>query len=296
MPPHTEPSNEPVSQHDAIREQLYARIGEVSSLPTLAMQIFEVASDPNTDADDLVRLVEGDPALAARIVRTANSALYGLRRRVNDLMSCIMLIGFKEVRNLALTVYVAKLFRESQGHAGYTRLGLWQHLVCTGSIARFLCKRLRRGPAEDAYLAGLLHDLGIILMDQYMHQRFCSVLDRLTESADVLELERECFGFDHTELGAEIAQRWRFPESLCDSIRFHHAPESYTGEHRELVSGVAVANYICNLKGISSLGVASARRPDDGVFEALGIVPDELALLWEEIDAIISAVQATEMV
>lgn len=287
---HVQPERNP------IQEQLFDRIGEISSLPTLAMQIFEVAADPNTDSDELLRLVESDPALAARIVRTANSAMYGMRRKVTDLLSCITLVGFKEVRNLALTVFVSNLFRGSDTYGCYSRMGLWNHLLCSAAVARFLCKRSRRGPAEDAFLAGLLHDMGLILADQYMHERFCQVIDRLSDEKPNDEIEREIFGFDHTELGAAVAERWRFPASLCEAIRHHHAPEQYQGEYRDLVNSVAVADFICHLKGVSSLGVANGRRPAPHVFESIGVHSDELALLWEEIDDIISAVQASELV
>jgi putative nucleotidyltransferase with HDIG domain len=280
----------------SLHEQIFARIGEVATLPTLAMQIFDIAADPNTDAEGLLRLVESDPALAARIVRTANSALYGMRRKVSDLLSCIMLVGFKEVRNLALTVFVSNLFRESPGYGTYNRLELWRHSVCAGAIARFLCKRMRHGPAEDAYLAGLLHDLGLILMDQYLHKSFCNVIDRLSEAKSTDDIERECLGFDHAQLGAAVAEKWRFPIALCDAIRYHHQPEHYAGEHRELVHCVAVANFVCHLKGVPSLGVVNGHRPPEHIFAALGFSADELASMWGDIDEIIAAASAAELV
>ncbi len=279
---------------NSLYEQVFSRIGELSSLPTLAMQIFEIASDPNSDAEELLRLVEQDPVLATRLVRTANSALYGLRRKVNDLLSCIMLLGFKEVRNLSLTIFVANLFRESDGYGTYSRLELWNHSVCTGAVARYLCKRARRGPAEDAYLGGLLHDIGLILFDQYMHSRFCQIIDGIAQQQSPRELELQALGFTHCDLGASVAQKWRFPESLCDAIRYHHTPELYTGEEKELVYSISLANFICHLKGISSLGVAGGHCPHDVVFQTLGIAKDELALLWEDIDEIISRAQTMQ--
>jgi putative nucleotidyltransferase with HDIG domain len=297
MPPAEAPhAIAPAAARRQLYDKLFSRISEVSSLPTLAMRIFDVASDPNTDAEDLTRVLENDPALAARVVRTANSAFYGLKRKVPDLFSCVMLLGFKEVRNLALTVYVAGLFRETSGYGCYQRQGLWNHLVATAAVARFLCKRVRRREAEDAYLAGLLHDLGYILLDQYLHARFRNVIDQLNERTPTDEIEQSNLGFDHSELGARVAEKWRFPEILVTAIRYHHHTAECPGDERDILNSVALANYICHLKGITSLGMANCHCPPDSVFNELGIAKDELALLWTDIDDVVARAQAMALV
>jgi len=126
-------------------------------------------------------VIESDPTLALRILRTVNSSYLGLTNRVADRKSAISLLGFREVRNLALTVYVGRLFKESGVYRGFTRDGLWNHMVTVATTARMIAKVCHKAGPDEAYLAGLLHDVGYILIDQFLRRHFISVLDRLTQ-------------------------------------------------------------------------------------------------------------------
>src|SRR5690606_37763792 len=109
-----------------------------SSLPTVAMRVIDVAGDQSACSDDLLQVVESDPALATRILRTVNSSQFGRRHQVQNLKDAITLLGFKEIRNLALTVYVARQFQDSGTYRNYSRQGLWSHMVAVGNAARMV--------------------------------------------------------------------------------------------------------------------------------------------------------------
>ena len=190
---------------EVLVKRLFARIGEVSSLPMVAVRIIEVAGDSTAGAEDLHRAIQFDAALAVRVMRTVNSSYYSLSNRVADLKLAIALLGFKEIRNLAITAYVAQLFKRAAGHGTYTREGLWNHLIGVGTVARLIAQTCRKVPPQEAYLAGLLHDLGLILTDPYLHKPFCKVVDALNEETPICEVEREILGFDHAQLGEFVA-------------------------------------------------------------------------------------------
>ncbi len=192
---------------EVLVERLFKRISEVSSLPAVAVRIIEVANDSTTGAEDLHDAVQFDAALAMRIMRTVNSSYYAMQNKVADLKLAITLLGFKEIRNLALTAYIAQLFTKGTGYGKYSREGLWNHLVGVGTVARLIAQTSGKVPPREAYLAGLLHDLGLILIDQYLHQPFCKVIDTLTEERPTCEIEREILGFDHAELGQFVASQ-----------------------------------------------------------------------------------------
>lgn len=276
------PPRDPEKQR--LFEQVFDRILDVSSLPTVATQIIHVAGDSDSTADDLLHVVQGDAAITVRVLRTVNSAYYGLGRSVTNLKSAITLLGFKEVRNLALTVYVANLFKIDNGFGIYSREQLWNHLTGVASAARLIARACGRVAPEEAYLAGLLHDLGIILIDQHLHRLFCQVVVTVSEEISTCRAEQNILDFDHAELGAHAAAKWAFPESIASAIRFHHTPERCEGESRSLVQVVALANYLCSRTGLTSIGVHNVSLPDETCFSELGISKDRLSTIWEELE------------
>ncbi|NUQ65991.1 MAG: HDOD domain-containing protein [Pirellulales bacterium] len=280
---------------EVLVERLFKRISEISSLPAVAVRIIEIANDSKTGAEDLLEAVQFDTAMAARIMRTVNSSYYSMQNKVADLKLAITLLGFKEIRNLAVTAYIAQLFKGSAGHGKYTRAGLWNHMIGVASVAKLIAETCRKAPPREAYLAGLLHDLGLILMDQYLHKPFCEVVDTLTEDASVCQIEQEVLGFHHAELGAFVTSRWNLPEQLSTAIRWHHQPEEYEGEHREMVYVVSLANFFCNLKHLSSLGTPSMRMPPSRVITGLGLQKPQVAGIWEQLDDVLRTADIAEL-
>ena len=287
------PGNEP---HEALLQRLFRRISEISSLPAMAIRIIEVANNLSTDAEDLLHAVQFDAALAMRIMRTVNSSYYALANKVADLKLAITLLGFKEIRNLAMTAYVAQLFKKGAGHATYTREGLWNHLIGVGVVARLIAETCRKVPPREAYLAGLLHDLGLILIDQYLHKPFCQVLDELQPDTAICDLESEILGFNHAELGHFVAAQWNLPAHLTSAICYHHVPEQYEGPHRDMVYVVALANFFANAKGRTSLGVCHPQIPPADVFTRLGLYKVEVTRIWEQLDAALESANVVAMV
>ena len=268
---------------------LFARISEVSTLPAVAMRIIQVANDSTTGAADLLEVVEYDAAMAARIMRTVNSSFYSMQNKVADLKLAITLLGFKEIRNLAMTAYVAQLFKKGKGYGTYTREGLWNHMIGVGIVARLIAEVSRKTAPREAYLAGLLHDFGFILVDQYLNKPFHQLIDSLTEDRSHVEAEEEVLGFDHAALGAYVGNQWRLPEHLVATIRFHHDPTSYVGDHWAMVHTVALADFFCNAKNVSALGVRNTVTPPTQIFSALSLQKSQVNRIWENLDEALKA-------
>lgn len=270
-------------------KKCFAHIGEVSSLPSVALQIVNVANDPATGAGDLLEAVRSDPALSMRLMRSVNSSYYALKEKVADLKQAIALLGFEEIRNLALTAYVAPLFHQTSGYLGYSRQGLWDHMVGAGMAAQLIAKSCRRNRPQEAYLAGLLHDVGLILIDQHLHQPFCDVIDALTEETPVCEIETRVLGFDHAALGEYVAARWSLPERVTAAIGYHHAPDRYEGPHRDIVSAVALADFLCHRRDLSPLGISRTHVPTVPLLAELGLNRQRFSQLVEQLDGVLTA-------
>jgi putative nucleotidyltransferase with HDIG domain len=276
----------------AALERLFQRIGEVSSLPATAHKIISLAGDDNVQADDLREAIQNDPVLVARLLRRLNSSYYALSHKVSDLRTAVSLLGLREIRNLALTVFVSRLFEPAALHNNYKRENLWTHSVAVGAAARLVSRVCGRAAAEEAYIAGLLHDIGLILLDQTLRRHFHKVVDSIDAATPTHIVENRILTFDHALLGGFVARRWNFPDQVADAITFHHQPWCYTGQHKDLVYVVSVANYLCSRAGLTSLGIHNVAPPPDEVYRGLGLDQVTLAIIWDELDATIDKASA----
>lgn len=261
-----------------------SQIDEISTLPHIAMRVMEVAGDPNAGAADLKEVMEGDPALTARVLRCVNSSAYATRQRITNLQHAIAYLGVKQIRNMATMTGVSELFRTPGGIGPYSREGLWRHMVSVAIAARMIARRLGLPDCEDIFLAGLMHDIGIVLEDQYVHQHFCRMIAKsLDEERTLTQCERLHFIFDHTTLGERVAKGWRFPPLVCAAVRHHHHSLEYEGEDKTAVCCVEIANLICSVKGITSVGLNLVRyiAPED---TPLDLRKDDLVVLADELD------------
>lgn len=240
---------------------LAASITQISLLPEATPRLMRVASDPWSEAADLRGALEHDPVLGLRVLHVLNSASFGLRTSVADLDQAIELVSLARVRDVAITVAIAELFRGRAKYLGYDRPGLWKHLVAVAVCSRLLATRLKGGGHANVFLAGLLHDIGIVLLDLYRHDEFHRVLASLNTTRPLASFERKIMPWDHTEVGEAVAERWRVPEFARAVIRWHHDPGSCPAPHTELAHCVAVANAVCSLKGITSVGPNLVRLP-----------------------------------
>lgn len=272
------------ADYQHLLERLFEKVGEVSSLPFAAVRLIELASNEEASVDELYNEIKTNPAMAARIMRVVNSAYYSRRFTIQDLKQAISLLGFLEVRNLALTVYVSQLF-ESPVYVGeYSREALWEHLVAVATASRMIAEQCGHAAPEEAYLAGLLHDIGFLLLDQTIHRRFCQVLSLIEENVPTCRVEMRVLTFDHAELGAFVARKWSLPEPVVAAAQFHHKSETYDGPSRTTVDAVVVANFLCSRRGMSSLGVHNVEAPPQAVFERLGIDRDQLTHIWDRLE------------
>ena len=279
------------SPSNSALDSIAGRIDEISTLPHVAVKVMQIASDPQSDAGDLKFAMESDAALSARVLKCVNSSAYATRRKITNLQQAIAYLGTKQIRNLAVTAAVSELFKNDETIGTYCRGNLWKHLVSVGICARMIANRLDSADGEDMFLAGLLHDIGIILEDQHVHDTFSAVIESLREGTSLSAAERNRFGFDHTMMGEKIGELWGFPDCVKAAIRYHHMSTSYRGTEGTTVRCVEVANLICSLKGITSVGLQLVNF-SQSAFGGLKLNKPDIAALGTEFDAELDANQA----
>jgi len=264
-------------------DSVVRRIHGISTLPDIAMRVMKVAEDPRCGAKELKQAMEVDPAMSARVLQCVNSSAYAVRSKITNLQHAIAYLGIKQIRNIAMTAAVSELFKGEETLGIYKRAALWKHLVAVGICARMIAMRNGRADFEDMFLAGLLHDIGIILEDQYLHAPFGQVINTLRKDAPLTTVEREVLGFDHTALAERIAHDWRFPEAIVATVRYHHQSNRCPTEAVDVVRCVEVANLICSLKGMTSVGMNLVAFPSEAI-AALHLTKDDIVVLATDLE------------
>ena len=272
-----------MAERAAALERFVRRVDEVSSLPDVAARVIQVVNNPETSVADLRAVVESDASLVARLLRTVNSAAYALRARVDSIHQAISLLGFSTIKNLAITASVSQLFRDKTPIGAYSRPALWKHMVSVAVAARMIASRCRLSQFDEAYMCGLLHDLGYILIDQQQHPKFVQVMESLTPDVATTEIESQFLGYDHAQVGAAVGEKWGFPAGVVQAIRHHHDSSRADEQHQKLVRSVEVANFLCSRKGIMSTGVPNLRVPKPEVFAGLALDRDGLKVLIDDL-------------
>lgn len=247
-------------------------INELPTLPHVVSQILEKTRNQNTRLDDLVNLISTDQALVSMFLKLVNSAFYGFSRRITTLKQAITLLGFRSVRNVVVNAGVVGIFRKRTFNNRY-RLLLWDHSVACAVCARILAEKTGYNAREEAFTAGLLHDIGKIVIDQYAPKDSAYIMAKVDEGASAKDVENERLGVDHTKIGVWIAERWHLPKTLCAVIEWHHEPEREAGADSQLLKLVATAN------ALSKIRKAAGPQDLDAIVAKFAGSPDNLLKL-----------------
>lgn len=209
-------------------ERIATTIGELPTSPTVVSAVMGLTADLNTEIKKLSRALSADPALTAKVLRISNSPFYGRARSVSSLDEAVMILGFFTIRSLVVATSAYSMFKRGGGDG--LEHGLWEHSLATAMGARITARRLGLTQVDEVFLAGLLHDIGILILAQKMPRDYRDVLAKAGPGGSgLLDLENGRFGFTHAELGAIMLERWNFPPVLVEMVRYHHDPEAVAG-------------------------------------------------------------------
>ena len=257
------------------------------TLPTVVSKMIQLVDNPKTSASSLARLIYTDQALTARMLKLANSAYYGLPREISTVNMAIVVMGFNTVKEMGLSLSVFEVFKGGSDDATFDISRFWQHSIGCGSAARMLARRLNYHLAGEAFVAGLLHDIGKAILRQYLAKEFADIIDKVShQGIDLDQAEMEVVGTTHAQVGAWLAEKWNLPRIIVDAIAFHHTPcESH--EDPVLVAMVNVANYLCHLNQIGNSGRLNPKKPDMATWDifrkaSLALDESDLPAMQEE--------------
>ncbi|MDQ7837295.1 MAG: HDOD domain-containing protein [Thermodesulfobacteriota bacterium] len=254
------------------REEIRAKIKETSEVATISAVAFQTAQllrNPDVAVNKVTEIVSLDQSLTAKILRLVNSSFYGFQGRISSLSQAVVLLGLNTVRNVILSVSVLKAFSGDKGCKVFDAGKFWGHSVGTAFVAKNLAEHVKFKEPEDAFIGGLLHDIGRVFIVQFLRPEAEKILDlMIKEDIPMREAEEKVLDTDHAWIGYVMAKNWHFPPALCSAICLHHAPNGKDEEFL-LASIIHLADIICRGMDLGCGG-------DD-------FVPDVSPAAWREL-------------
>jgi diguanylate cyclase (GGDEF)-like protein len=191
------------------------------SLPSIAVQILELTAKPNVDIAEIAQVISKDPALSSKILRTVNSSFYGLRQRIGTISRALFILGLNSVKTLVLGFsLVTTLSRSKSG--GFNHMRYWRRSIYAATAARTLAMKMNVAHQEEAFLAALLQDIGMLALNQVISVQYGEICGKCATHAELIKAEQESLGITHAEIGEALAEQWKLPPILAATIRASH--------------------------------------------------------------------------
>jgi putative nucleotidyltransferase with HDIG domain len=257
-----------------------AKLDHLPTLPTVAHKVGELVNDPDSSSQDIAEVMKQDQALSARVLALVNSAYYGVPGGVSEVRRAISYLGFNTVYQLVLTISIFDTLPKVEG-TEFSVQELWKHSLGVAIASESVARRLGHKSPEDLFSAGLLHDIGKVVLAAF----FTDVLEEVVRGATkdgvtFSEKERELRLPGHDDIGRRLAERWRLPAALSAGIGYHHLngqSRFRLPKHLHAVADmVALGDILCRRSGIGNAGDPVVPTPDSGLLERLNLT--ELAL------------------
>ncbi len=277
------------SNANPVIEAAIREISHIATLPEITVKIIELVEDPSSTAQDLHNVISNDPALCSRILKVVNSSFYGLPGQIGSINRAIVLLGLNAVKNIAISASLAKLFRGGELCPNFAARDLWQHSIITATAAKLVADELSMGIPDEAFLSGLIHDIGVMVEMQYDREKLVNVVGQLkvgsdgAPTVDMLATETTVFGANHQQFGAALCGKWKFPAVFAQVCGHHHKPTELPAGSRVLPCMVHIADRLAGAytKGYRLDLISLA--PDPAALDEIKLTPTKLPTLQEKL-------------
>ncbi len=273
------PSNEnnrKVLKGEALRRRILETVRDLPPMPQTVLKAREIMADPKSGFKELAALFEADQAIAAKILKLANSSYYGMRGQVSSIQRASVVLGQKTLGELITLGGVSNLLSDKLEGYGLDAGELWKHSLAVAFGSRLIAEKTAPEAANDAFTSGLLHDSGKLILDRYILERWQQFEDIMSNgNRTFIEAEKEILELDHPEIAGEVCKAWHIPEPLTDAIRYHHQPSQSEGNKLAYIVHVADATALMSGLGIGIDG--TLYQMEEGAMAFLGIKEKDLS-------------------
>jgi len=253
---------------------------KLSTLPNIFRLIVEAISKPNSSAHDIANVIGKDPSLSARLLKIVNSAFYGYPSRIDTLSRAVNIVGTKQLSTLAIGTNVIHMFKNIPSKIINMKL-FWKHSILCGINARVIAGYKNIQNTERMFVAGLLHDIGRLLLYNYAPSQSFYAIILARDNQDLLyRVEREILNCDHADVGGDLLKKWKLPVSLEDAVRHHHNPQK--SQNRIEAAIIHLADIMANVMGTGSSGEMLIPPMDHDAWAQIGLSPNIIPLTMEQ--------------
>ena len=257
-------------------------IREIPTLPAIALRAVEISNDEASSAKELARFISQDQSLTATLLTMVNAAAYGVAGNISTVDRAVIIMGFDKVRTMVLLSTVADFFSDVSDCLDPTEL--WRHSIGAATAAGILARDVPGVDPGAAYIAGLLHEVGIVVIDLYFHEDFRAAVElAAARKCSIDRALRDLVGYDQFRIGGYLARRWRLPGALAGAIGLHNDPPR-TGNDSQIVAIAHIASMIADICNMSFDPLALKRPVSSVAIELLGVTPARIKAAVDELD------------
>lgn len=261
-------------------------IQDLPTLSTVITKMVEMLDSQEASPKELADLIEQDQSILSAILKLVNSAFYGFPRKITSVHQAVVILGFSTVKSIALGASIFKAKPRKGEKEVFDRNALWLHSLGVATASKLIAKKIGHGDTDEAFVAGLLHDVGKVVFDAQFPDEFREVVEKVEdENILILEAEREVLSLDHAEAGQILLFKWQLPLPVVNAVGFHHDLEKAPAQYQRLASIVHLADIICRKLKIGSGGDARIPRVDRNAMRALQITTPMLEEVLKETQA-----------
>jgi HD-like signal output (HDOD) protein len=263
-------------------EQIVSKVDSLPPMPAAVLKLSQLLEQPDVSADDLAQVIRLDPELTTQLLRLCNSAYYGLSRKITTVKEAVAILGFKVLKSLVYAILANRMLNKPVTGYCLPKGALWANAVAGAVHARKLASLFNYPDPETAFTAGILRDIGKIVLEEFVGEQYAELEDYARkQKVDFCTAEHEVLGFSHTDLGYQLADKWKLPEHLCHVIHYNHqpalVPEGTSSEIKKLVGIVHLADafslmlgaglgadglmYVLDLEALAECGL-TIRQPE----------------------------------
>lgn len=223
---------------------------QLPAFPAVIQKVLQLIEDPQSSARELVDVIQYDQAITANILKVCNSAYFGARRPIHTLREALVRIGFNELLEIILSRSSLQFISKACPGYGLEQGDLWRHSVSCALLSQILAKRIQEEASPILFTAGLLHDIGKVILSDYVQEHFQDIKRNILEEGhSFCEAEKAVLGINHAELGGIICERWQFPKIIVSVIRYHHTPSAASADQK-IVQRIYLCDLVALMTGI----------------------------------------------
>ncbi|RJR48417.1 MAG: HDOD domain-containing protein [Desulfobacteraceae bacterium] len=267
---------------DALKARILKRVTDLPPMPQTVFKAREILKDPRSSFQELAKILESDQGIAARVLKMANSAYYGMMGKVSSLQHASVLLGYKTLAEIVSLAGASTVLGSVLEGYGLSAGDLWKHSLGVAFGSRIIAAKKKPDLANDAFAAGLIHDAGKLVLDPYIFERKEAFnLYMEGEAKPFLVAEKQILGFDHAEIAFELCKVWNVPQPLIRAIRYHHSPANGQGD--DLAHIVHMADAVSMMSGIGAGLDGLQYEMDDRTMQMLGMQEEDIPAIMVEI-------------